>query len=753
MEERSSEVWDILERVVEGHPVLLNRAPTLHRLGILAFYPRLLEGGAISLHPCVCSGYNADFDGDQMAVHVPLSKGAIREAREVILSTKNLLKIASSTPTVSPSKDMVLGLYWLTQTEGLRPDEKTYTVEEAYLGWESGVLGLRQPARIEFDGEIRETTWGRVVLNESLPQSLRFVNCPLDARGVKTLLSRCLEEEGKERAVQLVDDLKELGFKYSTLSGTSMGIFDAQVVVGKARIVGKAEEKVEKIEGNFSQGLITREEMVRLSQEVWMDTTGRIEELAWEATSSENPMRMLIESGARGSRDLIKQVAAMKGLVVDPTGKVIELPTKSNYFEGLSEFEYFAGTRGSRKGLADTALKTADAGYLTRRLVDVAQEILIREKDCGTREGWEIRRDEGKEFGGFAGRLEGRIAAATVKDEKGKILARRNDLINRDKASEIEAAEVGMVRVRSPLTCRAPYGVCQKCYGWDLGWRRLAEIGSPVGVIAAQSIGEPGTQLTLYGKQAGKGVVGAMEITRGLPRVAQLFEARTPKVLAVMSRVGGRVHLEEVPEGTLVQIVSKASGPAQRDGEEEHIIPPTREVLPSEGDLVPPGQILSSGYLDPKEVLEVLGFREAQRYILSEVQKVYASQGVALNDKHIEVILRQMFSQVKIVSPGDTGFLPGEVVGKERLMRENERVAAAGGRKAGTKQLVLGITKVSLNTESWLSAASFQATTRVLTDAAVRGAVDPLRGLKENVIVGRKIPVNAENAETDRGER
>lgn len=739
LEEGSGEVWDLLERVVEAHPVLLNRAPTLHRLGIEAFYPRLIEGKAIQIHPCVCAGFGADFDGDQMAVHVPLSKGAIREAEETMLSSKSLLKPSSGVPIVTPAQDIVLGFYWLTQVDPTLPKvEKALDFSEAVLAWDKGSLGLRQLAQIEFDGEIRETSLGRILFNQALPPQLRFLNQTIGKGEVAEIIQRSLETCGEERTVELVDALKVLGFGFSTRSGTSLGVFDARSVPDKERIVSEAEEKVSEVERNFALGLITEGEKRRLAQEIWLDATNQLDAMAWESLSEGNPMRVMVESGARGSRDQVKQMAGMKGLVVDPTGRIVDLPTKSNYFEGLSEFEYFVGTRGSRKGLTDTALKTADAGYLTRRLVDVAQEVLVREEDCGTKKGWEIRADEGEEFAPLSERIIGRTVAKTVKDKGGKILARRGDLISKDKALEIERANVPSVLVRSPLTCETRYGTCQKCYGIDLGWGKLAKIGSPVGVIAAQSIGEPGTQLTLYGKQAGRGIVGAMEITRGLPRVEQIFEARTPKALSPMAKISGKISLSETEEGTLVKIIS-AEGE-----EEEHLIPPALEPRVSAGDLVGAGQQLASGYLDPEMVLKVAGLRKAQRCLLSEVQKVYSSQGVALNDKHVEVILRQMFSRVRITSPGDSSFLPGEVVSKDQLLSENERVEKEGGEKAKARQLVLGVTKVSLNTESWLSAASFQETTRVLTDASVCGAVDYLHGLKENVIVGRRIPVGGD---------
>ncbi len=737
VKQKPPEVWELLERVVEGWPVLLNRAPTLHRLGILAFYPKLLEGHAISLHPCVCAGYNADFDGDQMAVHVPLSKKAKKEAEEIMLSTKNLLKPASGSPVVTPSKDMVLGLYWLTRTEGNPLEDRVFTVEDAEMAVERGALDLRQLTNIEFEGEVRRTTLGRLYVNQVLPSGMEYVEDIVGKSKVKDILARCLEEEGEDCMVKLVDDLKALGFKYATDSGVSMGIFDTEVGLEKDARIEEAEKKVAEIEQNFNRGLLTEEEKKRLSNEVWQETTNELEELTWESLSGENPMRILIESGARGSRDQVKQISGMKGLVVDPTGNIVELPTKSNYFEGLSEFEYFAGARGARKGLADTALKTADAGYLTRRLVDVSQDVLVREKDCGTRRGIKISRDDGPEFGEFPIRLEGRVAADTIKDSAGDIIARRNDLIDKDKAAEIDERGPDTVEVRSPITCETAYGICQKCYGWDLGWRRMAELGSPVGVIAAQSIGEPGTQLTL--RTFHFGGIAMEDITRGLPRVTQLFEVRTPKVLAAMTEISGKVSVEDIEDGgTRITVTS------EDDVTEEHLVPPTREVTVEDGDLVPAGHALSSGYLDPEEVLETMGLREAQKYMLSEVQKVYSSQGVDLADKHVEIILRQMASQVKIKSPGDTDLLPGEVVSRERVARENERIEENGGEKAKAEDLVLGITKVSLNTESWLSAASFQSTRRVLTDSAAEGRIDNLRGLKENVIVGKKIPVEPE---------
>lgn len=736
LEERSGEVWDLLEKIVAHHPVLLNRAPTLHRLGIVAFYPKLTDSKAIQIHPCVCAGYNADFDGDQMAVHVPLSSGAVREAKELMLSSKNLLKPSSGTPIVSPTKDMILGLYWLTAVDPkLALSERPLTLPEAMFSWESGNLNLRQPARIEFDGTVQETTLGRVIFNQILPESLRFMNQTIGKKEVGSFLQTSLETEGTDRTVVLVDAMKSLGFRYATQSGTSISGFDTRSVPGKAKVLAEAEGKVATVERNFSLGLITDGERRRLSQEIWLDATNQLDTLAWESLAEDNPMRLMVESGARGSRDQVKQMAGMKGLVVDPTGRIADLPTKSNLFEGLLEFEYFVGTRGSRKGLTDTALKTADAGYLTRRLVDVAQEVLVREKDCGTRRGWEIlRADPAGGVASLSERILGRVLARTVKDSSGQVLAERGELITKVSAQEIEKSDVAGVWVRSPLTCETHFGICQKCYGVDLGWGDLVAVGSPVGVIAAQSIGEPGTQLTLHGKQAGKGIVGAMEITRGLPRVEQIFEARTPKALSPISRLAGKVHLTEAEEGMIVKIVSA-------DGEEIHEIPQVLETAVAEGDLISEGTQLASGYLDPEEVLEVSGLLAAERYLLSEVQKVYSSQGVALNDKHVEIILRQMFSRVRVVTSGDTTFLPGEIVSKDSLLIENERIEQAGGEKAKARQLVLGVTKVSLNTDSWLAASSFQETTRVLTDAATKGAVDYLRGLKENVIVGRKLPV------------
>ncbi|MFW6109808.1 MAG: DNA-directed RNA polymerase subunit beta' [Patescibacteria group bacterium] len=733
---RSAEVWDILERVVQDHPVLLNRAPTLHRLGIVAFYPRLVEGHAIKLHPCVCTGFNADFDGDQMAVHLPLTKEAIQEAKEIMLSTNNLLKPASGVPIVKPEKEMVLGAYWLTKIEESEEKvEKPFIQEEARLAFEQGAIGLRSPIEVDVEGEILETSWGRVVFNDILPDSLTFVNELVDGDKLVDLVATCLDIEGRERTVELVDDLKDLGFKYATRSALSMGIFDTQSVAGKEKIVREAIEKDAEIERNLTRGLITLEEKRRLAQEIWLDATNQLENLAWDSLDEENPVRMLVDSKTRGSKNQVKQMMGMKGLVVDPTGTIVELPTKSNYFEGLNEFEYYAGTRGSRKGLVDTALRTADAGYLTRRLVDVAQEVLVREEDCGSEEGWEVRANEGEQFRSLAERIRGRVVAKTVYDPEGNLVARRNDVIDKDRAEEIEAADVESVWIRSPLTCNSSWGVCQKCYGMDLGWNELVKVGAPVGIIAAESIGEPGTQLTLHGKQAGRGIVGAMEITQGLPRVEQLVEAREPKVLANMSTISGRVSIEEKDEETLITIED------EEGKQEQHVVPPTMNVLVEDGQLVGEGVSLSSGYLDPEEILDVLGVKEAQRYLLSEIKKVYSSQGVVLNDKHIEIILRQMFSKVRVTSSGDTNLLPGEIVDKDRFEIENAEVDD----KAEAEQLVLGVTRVALNSESWLSGASFQATTHVLAGSAAESACDPLRGLKENVIVGRKIPVYPED--------
>ncbi|OGG12471.1 DNA-directed RNA polymerase subunit beta' [Candidatus Gottesmanbacteria bacterium RIFCSPHIGHO2_01_FULL_46_14] len=749
LERRTPEVFDILEEITKNHPVLLNRAPTLHKLGIQAFYPILIEGAAIRIHPCVCAGYNADFDGDQMAVHIPLGGESQNEAIHLMLPTHNLLKPADGSPITVPNKEMVLGCYFLTtvdpKAEKIPQDQlKVYPdIASAIYANQIGKLALRHPVRVKSDGEWLVTTVGKMLFNEILPRELRFMNTPVKAATIKTIVTRALVHYTKEEVVTLIDAIKTLGFWGATLcGGLSVSVFDCEIIEEKQVLVTEAEEKVADIDNNYQQGLITLEEKKRLSNEVWIEATERIADLTWAKLPVNNPVKMIIESGsARASKDQLKQLSAIKGLVVDPLGKIVELPTKSNYREGLQIFEYVTSTRGSRKGLTDSALKTADAGYLTRRLVDVAHDAIIRDLDCGTDQGWEIVKDEERQAP-LSLRIIGRYAAADVIEPRGKrVLIPKGEFITEELARIADEHGVESVLVRSPISCQLPVGLCIKCYGRDYSTGQMVETGTPVGVIAAQSIGEPGTQLTMRVKHAG-GIVG-LDVTQGLPRVEELFEVRTPRVLSPVSEIAGTVEITEGDHGHKVRVRNTLMKPVE---EREYLIPLTSELRVKEDDLVGAGDQLASGALDIKEVLQIRGLRGAQKYLITEIQKVYESQGIGISDKHFEVITRKMSEKVRIDTAGDTNLLPGELVDRTRFGDENARVLAQGGEPATAQIVVLGITRASLYTESWLSAASFQETTNVLTDAALAAKEDKLLGLKENVIIGRLIPVDRDRA-------
>ncbi len=744
LERRIPEVFDILEEIIKNRPVLLNRAPTLHKLGIQAFYPILIEGSAIQLHPLVCSGFNADFDGDQMAVHVPLSSASKAEAVNLMMADSNLLKPADGSPIISPSKEMVLGTYMLTTLDENIPvnDSIFADFSEAIQAYQNKKIQLRQKIKVFYDGDLLETTVGRILLNELLPENLRFVNETMSLSAVKKLLARAMNQCSRQEVALLADKLKDFGFQGSTLSGVSVGIFDLLMVPDKEEIVKEAEAKDIEIESNFSQGLITADEVRRLSIDNWLEATDRITDLTWEKYPANNPVKMLISSGGtRASRDTVKQVSGMRGLMADPTGKIVPMPTKSNFRQGLSVFEYVTGTRGSRKGLADTALRTADAGYLTRRLVDVSHDLIIREEDCGTTEGVEINRAE-KRMVTFGQRILGRILAQDVVVGKKTTLS-AGELIDEEKLGQLEEAKVESVVVRSPLSCRSKFGLCRKCYGRDLSTREMVELGTPVGVIAAQSIGEPGTQLTLRTKHTG-GIV-AMDVTQGLPRVEELFEIRTPKALSPIAEIAGKVSITDTDDGYKVRVRSVDIKPVE---EREYLIPLTATLKVAEGDLVVPGTQLASGFLDVKEILSIRGMRAAQLYLILELQAVYESQGIPINDKHFEVIVRKMSDKVVVETAGDTYLLPGEILEKSRFEEENARVLAEGGEPATAQVSVLGVTKAALFTDSWLSAASFEQTTNVLADTALgsRKNEDPLLGIKENVIIGRLIPTSPDRA-------
>jgi len=749
IERRTPEVFDILEDIITDHPVLLNRAPTLHKLGIQAFYPILVEGSAIRIHPTVCSGYNADFDGDQMAVHVPLSKKSIEEAKELMMPGNNLLKPADSSPITIPNKDMALGCYFLTSID---PDSQPHpsifgSAEEALLAHSLSQVTLRQPIKVRLVTEfgkpatIISTTIGRIQFNELMPEAIPFQNRAINAGSIKDLIRLSIAKCTRQETTKLIDDLKNLGFRGATISGLSVSVDDCVMIDEKQNLIEAANNKAEDIQENYKEGLITLEEKRRLSNEIWIQTTDEIADRTWQNFSPTNAVKIIIESGGtRASKDQVKQLAAMRGLVVDPLGKIVELPTKSNFREGLSIFEYVTSSRGSRKGLTDSALKTADAGYLTRRLVDVAHDAIIRQEDCGTSDFITIEA-QGPREKLFKHRLVGRFLASSVKAPNStKTLAKAGDLIDEELADALDAAGVKSVDVYSPLTCQSHIGLCAKCYGWDFSTKKPAEIGIPAGVIAAQSIGEPGTQLTMRVKHAG-GIVG-LDVTQGLPRVEELFEARSPKFAAPISELSGKVSVEETDRGYLVT-VKTTSKPVE---EKTYTIPLTNILKVADGDLVDVGQELSTGPLDVKQLLDIRGLRQTQEYLLSAIQAVYESQGITINDRHFEVIIRKMCDKVKIETTGDTSFLPGEIVDKSRFEEENNQVMAEGGEPSSAQVILLGITNSALYTASWLSAASFQHTTSVLTNAAAEGKEDELLGLKENVIIGRLIPSNPKRA-------
>ena len=744
LEHRPPEVFDILEKITRDHPVLLNRAPTLHKLGIQAFYPILIEGNAIRIHPCVCAGYNADFDGDQMAVHIPLGKKACEEAKRLLSPENNLLKPADGAPITIPNKEMALGCYFITSIDSrLKIYPTIFTDEqEAILVYQKRKVQLRQRIKVRLDEKITETTVGRLLFNEILPLSLRFINADVRQKTIKALITRALQVCDQEETVKLIDDLKYLGFWGATISGISVGVWDCQLIPGKEKITAVANEKVAQVEKNFIRGLITEQERKRLTQDIWMETTEEIADLTWENFSPQNSVRLIINSGGtRASRDQVKQLAAMRGLVVDPLGKIVELPTKSNFREGLSIFEYVTSTRGSRKGLTDSAIKTADAGYLTRRLVDVAHDMIVRAEDCQTKEGLEISRSS-RRSKVFLSRILGRILAKEVVDPKTKkILLKKNELITEENIGLLEKKKIEKVIVRSPLTCELRHGICANCFGWDFSTKKQVEIGTPVGVIAAQSIGEPGTQLTMRVKHFGGIVVS--DVTQGLPRVEELFEARIPKALSPLAEISGKVKVVETEEGYKIRIRTVGIKPAE---EREYLVPAVSTLRVKDNQLIETGAQLASGALDIKEILEIRGLRAAQEYLVEEIQQVYESQGIPINDKHFEVIVRKMSDKVKIETTGDTALLPGELVDKVRFEQENARVLAEGGEPASAQIVILGITRASLYTESWLSAASFQETTNILMNAASAGKEDKLLGLKENVIIGRLIPVTPERA-------
>ncbi len=740
VENENEEVWGILEEVIEDHPVLLNRAPTLHRLGIQAFEPILVEGKAIKLHPLVCPPYNADFDGDQMAVHVPLSVEAQAESRVLMLATTNLLSPADGSPITVPSQDMIIGIFYLTQDPDELPEDsepKTFaSMDEVVKALEVGGVDLHQSIRLKLErDDLINTTPGRVVFNDALPDGMDFVNEKLDKDALISLISSLNDKYDNDTTSTALDKIKELGFKYSTTSGLSIAIDDAAIPPAKENIIADAEEKVNEIEQHYRRGAITENEKYQRVVDIWGEAKDEVTDELMDHLDEENDIYSMATSGARGSVAQITQLAGMRGLMADPSGEIIDVPIRSSFREGLDVLEYFLSSHGARKGLADTALRTADSGYLTRRLVDVSQDVIVREDDCGTERGAyveDIGSEDGTPIEEMEERCIGRCAAEDIKDpETGEVLVERNELISEEIAGTFRDRGIERVKIRSNLTCKTEHGVCKKCYGINLADDKMVEIGEAVGIIAAQAIGEPGTQLTMRTFHTG-GVAGD-DITQGLPRAEELFEGRSPKGQAVMTEKAGEVNLNRKGNSTRVVIEDE-------DGKKTYQVPHGSKLLVEDGDMVEPGDKLTAGPLDPNVILEIDGETDARQYLIKEIQSVYRSQGVEINDKHIEIVIRQMLKKVKIKEAGDTDLLPGSLVNRFEFNRANEEMIEEGLEPATAEPMLLGITKASLNTESFLSAASFQETTRVLTEASLAGKKDELRGLKENVIIGQLIP-------------
>ncbi|MEK7109719.1 MAG: DNA-directed RNA polymerase subunit beta', partial [Patescibacteria group bacterium] len=749
LEKKDTVVYDILEEITKDHPVLLNRAPTLHKLSILGFYPVLTDDNAIKLHPAVCSGYNADFDGDAMGVFLPLSKMAIDEVKQRMFPYHNLLKPSDGSPIVLPNKEMALGCYYLTtinnHMETKNPEDlKFFATENEAMRFQAiGKIKLRQPINVGINGKIIKTTVGRIIFNQALPFELRFVNSEVKASDLKNIVVSAMKLFENEKVGELIDKLKEIGFWASTIAGgLSLSIFDCQIIPEKNKIINETEDEIKKITKNFEQGLLTSEEKRRYSNKLWIDVTEKLADKTWAALDEENPVKIIIKSGgARASKEQLKQLAAMKGLVVDPMGKIIEVPTKSNYRQGLSIFEYVISARGARKGLTDSALKTADAGYLTRRLVDTSHDMIVREEDCLVKEGLTISTimSRGEKF---KERIKNRFILNDLLNENKEVIIKANELINNEKIALIEKNNINKIVVRSPLYCASPYGVCQKCYGTDLSTNRTVEIGVPVGVMAAQSIGEPGTQLTMRVRHFGGIVIS--DVTQGLPRVEELLETRTPKIVSPIAEISGKVAIVEDTEKEIYDITITALNKESTIQEQKFTIPKSQKLKIKDGDLISVGAALSEGYLDIDDILAIKGLRSAQIYLLDEIQDVYESQGISIHDKHFEVIIRKMSDKVIIEDEGDTSLIKDEVVSKIRFTEENKRVLSKGERPASGKVSILGITRAAIHTDSWLSAASFEQTTSVLSSAAIKGQTDYLLGLKENVIIGRLIPVTEE---------
>ncbi len=740
IEEGLDEVWAILEEVIQNKYVLLNRAPTLHRLGIQAFKPILVEGLAIRIHPMVCTAFNADFDGDQMAVHLPLLEEAQKEAREIMLSAKNLLKPATGESIVVPTQDSVLGVYYLSSIkDGLKGEGQIFSDErDAVLAYQFNEIDLQAKIKARLSGsKLVETSVGRILLNQILPENFGFINKELKSKDIRTLVGQIFTAYGIDETAKILDRIKKIGFEYATKSGISWGMDDLKMPQEKKQIIEEAKKQIDGVEKYYERGLLTTEEKRDRVIEIWKSAIDKIEQLVPLSLDPDGPVFTIVNSKARGSWKQITQMVGLKGLVQNPAGDIIDLPIISSFKEGFNVLEYFISTHGARKGSADTALRTASAGYLTRRLVDVSQDMVITEENCGDTEGFLMKREDGDEFGiNLGARVFGRTALRDIKSSDGRIIFKAGGIINRDIGELIDKEKIPEVAVRSPITCKTRFGICQKCYGYNLGTNQPIEIGSAVGIIAAQAIGEPGTQLTMRTFHTG-GVASVSDITEGLPRVQEVFEARIPKSKAVISEVDSKV-IDIVDSGKqkLIRVA------AATDGKEiiEYSVSGDNTLWVKKNDLVVKGQQLSEGNLDLKELFSVSGMQAVASYILNEVQKVYATNGSDINAKHIEVIIRQMFGRVRVKEAGDTNFTPGDIIEKVTFSEENSRVKKLGGKIATAIQLLMGITKVALTTESWLSAASFQETAKVLINAAVEGKSDKLLGLKENVILGRLIP-------------
>ena len=765
VERAKPEVWDALEVVIKGHPVLLNRAPTLHRLGIQAFEPVLVEGRALKLHPLVCTAYNADFDGDQMAVHVPLSAEAQAEARFLMLAAGNLLKPSDGRPVCVPTQDMILGSYYLTlDKDGEKGEGKVFRdVDEAMMAYQTGYLTLHSKIKVrmtkEFNGVketgLVDTTVGKIIFNNPIPQDLGFVDRSLEENKFKLeidflvgkkqlgkIIDACIRVHGTQTTSVVLDHIKAQGYKYSTRGAITVAVCDAKIPPEKKAIISAAEEQVDGIRNEYMMGFLSNDERYQNVLKVWEKATDDVTAKLQDNLDRFNPIYMMADSGARGSMSQIRQLAGMRGLIANTSGKTIEIPIRANYREGLNIMEYFISSRGARKGLADTALRTADSGYLTRRLVDVSQDVIIREDDCHTDEGLEIFdiKSGNNVIEGLRERLIGRYLVHDFCDENGNVLVSKDKMMGEEEADIIVNAGTEEIEIRSILGCHCKHGVCRKCYGSNLANGQPVTVGEAVGIIAAQSIGEPGTQLTMRTFHTG-GVASAEDITQGLPRVEELFEARKPKSLAIISEIDGEVRFEEIKKARHAVVYNKATGE-----EKQYLIPFGFRVNVEEGQVIKAGDKITDGAIYPADILSILGPKAVQNYLISEVQSTYRLQGVDINDKHIEVIVRQMMKKVKIEDSGSTSFMAGQNYDRNEVLYENKMIeeriknGEEGLKPAKYTQLLLGITKAALATDSFLSAASFQETTRVLTDAAIKGKVDPLVGLKENVIIGKLIP-------------